>query len=391
MSATNERAIAVGLMSGTSLDGIAAAVAEFTVDHDGRENASLLAFHHQPYSREQRSRLEAAMLRGSAQEYCRLHVDVGAWLADAAIQVLAQADVVRGDVACIASHGQTLWHEPGHSTWQCGDAATIAERTGCTVVSDFRARDVAAGGQGAPLVPIADVMLFSSDTDWRALQNIGGIANVTVVPPCNVKQRHEAVRAFDTGPGVVVIDQVTRLLRPDLPFDIDGTLAAAGRPVTQVVDGALAHAYFREMPPKSTGRELFTREFSEQFVNNCRAHGASDADIVASAVSLTARSIAGQYARFVPEPISECLLSGGGAQNPVLVRELNAAFESVYRANNMPAPTVRRFDDIYFDGDAKEAVAFAYMGWLTLRGETANVPRATGARGTRKLGAVVFA
>src|SRR6185436_11903057 len=155
--------------------------------------------------------------------------------------------VARADIAAVASHGQSIWHEPGHSTWQIGESAVIAERLGRPVVSDFRVRDVAAGGQGAPLVPIADATLFSSPTDWRGLQNIGGIGNITVVPPHG---EIEGVRAFDTGPGVAVIDGVTRALRPNLTYDVDGQLAKAGRPNHQVVKELLAHPYFSAEPPK---------------------------------------------------------------------------------------------------------------------------------------------
>jgi anhydro-N-acetylmuramic acid kinase len=313
---------------------------------------------------------------------------MGHWLAVAAIQALAETSVPRADVACIASHGQTLWHEPGHSTWQIGDAATIAERTGCPVVADFRARDVAAGGQGAPLVPMADALLFAHPTEWRALQNLGGIGNVTVVPPHAAgNQQLDGVRAFDTGPGVILIDALTRRLRPELPFDVDGAMARRGTPVRQVVDEALAHPYFRLMPPKSTGRELFSRSYADVFMSACKQQGASDDDIVASATLLTARTIADQYAQFLPEPVTDVLLSGGGAKNPALVDMIRSEFAASSR--HAEAPHVSLFDEQFFDGEAKEAVAFALLGYLRMRGEAGNVPRATGARGPRPLGVMV--
>jgi len=196
------RDVFVGLMSGTSLDGISAAVVRFPSD-SGRLTPELLAFIGTTYTPDQRARLRAALTSASASEYCRLAFDLGGWLADAAVAVLADAGVSRAEVRAIGSHGQTIWHEPLHSTWQLGEAAVIAERTGIDVVSDFRVRDVAAAGQGAPLVPIADALLFSGD-DWRALQNIGGIGNVTVVPPHGDL---DGVRAFDTGPGVAEEDR----------------------------------------------------------------------------------------------------------------------------------------------------------------------------------------
>src|SRR5687767_13057369 len=218
-------------MSGTSLDGISAAAVRFG-EEDGRIEAELLGFTVESYTSDRRERLKRAMQGGSPAEYCRLHYELGGWLAEAAIAVLAEAGVSRSTVRAIASHGQTIWHEPGHSTWQLGEAAVIAERTGIDVIADFRSRDMAAGGQGAPLVPIADILLFSAPDEWRALQNIGGIGNVTLVPPAGDPS---AVRAFDTGPGVVIIDGVVQRLVPHMSYDPDGRLAAAGRPITQVV------------------------------------------------------------------------------------------------------------------------------------------------------------
>ncbi len=376
--------ILVGLMSGTSLDGISAAVARFHNLANGRVHCDLMGFTHRAYHGEERARLEQAMQQGGAREYCRVHADVGDWMADAALAAMADAGVTARDVAAVASHGQTLWHEPGHSTWQVGDAARIAERTGCDVVSDFRSRDVAAGGQGAPLVTIADCMLFAHETHWRALQNIGGIGNVTVVPPAQTHYRGgmQSVRAFDTGPGVVVIDGVVRALYDGRPYDRDGLIAASGRVLESVVQEALRHPYFADAPPKSTGRELFSRAYVAQFIGDCEALGAAPADIVATATALTARSLADQYRRFIPEPVHDVVLSGGGAHNPTLVRLIEAA---VAHGNG---PQVCIFDGLYFDGEAKEAVAFALLGFLHISGRAGNVPSATGARGPRLLGSL---
>ena len=367
--------VCVGLMSGTSLDGISAAVARFTPD-GARFRVELLAFHVHEYAPAQRDRLQAAMQGATAREYCRLAVDFGGWLADAAVQVLAEAGVPRAEVRAIGSHGQTLWHEPGHSTWQLDAPAVIAERTGLAVVSDFRVRDVAAGGQGAPLVPIADALLFAGD-GWRALQNLGGIGNVTVVPPDGTLA---SVRAFDTGPGNVVIDAVIRRLDPSKRYDDDGRVAASGTAIVQVLDELLAHPYFAAEPPKSTGRELFDDAYVAHLIDRCRAThpGATDADVVATATALTARSVADAYRRFVPEPITEVLLSGGGSKNGTLKRMI---------ARELDPLAVRTFDERYFDAEAKEAVAFALLALLHLESRPGNVPSATGARGPRVLGA----
>ncbi|MDQ3673775.1 MAG: anhydro-N-acetylmuramic acid kinase [Gemmatimonadota bacterium] len=369
--------VVVGLMSGTSLDGISAAVARFESEGDApsaKLDVDLLAFTSTAYSSAQRERIATALTRGTPEEYCRLNFDLGTWLAEAAIGVIAEAGVASSDIMAIASHGQTIWHDPGHSTWQSGEAAVIAERVGIDVVSDFRVRDVAAGGQGAPLVPIADAMLFSSDSRWRGLQNLGGIGNVTIVAPGG---QLDAVRAFDTGPGMAVIDGVTRKLRPDLPFDIDGKLAQAGRPNMALVAELLTAPYFAADPPKSTGRELFDAAYVETLIGRCRNGGGTDEDIIATAVQLTAQSVADSYRRFIPEPMTEVLVSGGGARNPVVFAEIAKAAAPIM---------VRQFSEVYFDGEAKEAVAFALLGYLHVTGRPANVPAATGARGHRILG-----
>ena len=376
----NEGRVYVGVMSGTSLDGISAAAVRFadsigTAKPSDERRATLLAFRVMPYTEEQHARLRRALTTGTAQEYCRLNFDLGGWLAEAAIGVLADAGVSRHEVRAIGSHGQTLWHEPLHSTWQFGEAAVIAERTGIDVVSDFRVRDVAAGGHGAPLVSIADALLFSG-TGWRALQNIGGIGNVTVVPP---KGSLDGVRAFDTGPGASVIDRVVRALVPGLPYDVDGRLAAAGTPIDEVVSELLAAPYFASPPPKSTGPELFDARYVQTLIDRCRAIGpsAKTEDAIATATSLTARSIADAYRRFLPEPITEVLVSGGGARNPTLVRMIEDQIAPI---------SVRQFADEFFDGEAKEAVAFALLAYLHVSRRAGNVPRATGARGGRILG-----
>ncbi len=365
-------AVLVGLMSGTSLDGISAAVVRFTEEN----RFDLLAWRQVSYSPSQRDRLAAALKGATPDEYCRLNFDLGQWLAEAAIGVIADAGVPRGDIAAIASHGQTVWHVPGHSTWQFGESAVIAERTGIDVISDFRVRDVAAGGQGAPLVPMADATLFSHATAWRTLQNLGGIGNVTVVPPGGDTS---AVRAFDTGPGVVVIDAVTRAVS-DRAYDEDGALARSGTPIDDAVAEALSHPYFSAPPPKSTGRELFTPAWISEFIASCRRKrpNASNGDLVASAVALTARSIGDAFNRFIPEPVTELLVSGGGAENPALVDAIAAAVPKNVK--------VQRFADVYFDGEAKEAVAFALLGWLFLQNKPGNVVTVTGAGGPRILG-----
>lgn len=364
-------------MSGTSLDGITGAVVRFDESADGTVTPELLAHIVRPYAPAERDRLAAAMVGATPDEYARLDFALGGWLADAAVAVMAEAGIPRDEIKAIGSHGHTMWHAPPHATWQAGQPAVIAERTSIDVIADFRTRDVAAGGEGAPLVPIADALLFARPDAWRILQNLGGIGNLTVLPPSGAL---EGVRAFDTGPGVCIVDGVTRLLRPELPYDRDGLLARRGVAIESVIEDRLADPWFAAPPPKSTGRERFTAAYIADFIARCRAAkpACTDEDIVATATWFTARAIALAVTRFVPQAIEDVLLSGGGARNPVLREAI---------AMTLAPRIVREFGTLFFDGDAKEAVAFAFLAWLHLRGRPGNVVGATGARGPRVLGA----
>ena len=367
---TDANGVYVGLMSGTSLDGISAAAVRFTADGN-RIQHELLAFSGSAYTAEQRERLVSAMDRATAAEYCELSFDLGEWLAAAALSVIGRAGIDAREVRAIASHGQTIWHTPRRATWQMGESAVIAERTGADVVSDFRVRDVAAGGEGAPLVPIADALLYSSEDKWRLLQNIGGIGNVTVVPPGGDVA---AVRAFDTGPGVVLIDHLVRAFHPGVRFDEGGAIARSGKAHTDVVSALLRDPYFSQAPPKSTGREYFGARFAERMLPMVKG---PDADVIATAVGLTAQSIADAVRRYVREPYDEMVVSGGGARNDSLMDALRRA---------MAPARVTSFDELFYDGEAKEAVAFALLGYLHIARRPGNVTGATGARGPRVLG-----
>jgi anhydro-N-acetylmuramic acid kinase len=367
--------LVVGLMSGTSLDGVDAALVEI----GGVSDVRLVAFHTHPYSLERRTLISEAMAGGTTQELAMLHRELGKWFGEAARELLDGADVEPDRLACVASHGQTVWHEPGQATLQLGCAATIAERVGARVVSDFRSRDVAAGGQGAPLVPMADAMLFGHPAHGRALLNVGGMANVTWVPR---RGDLESVFAFDTGPGMAVMDTVTRLIDPSARYDVDGRRAAAGSSVSSVLDRLLAEPYFAAAPPKSTGRETFGDGYAAELIHLVREEhpDASHDDCVTTALELTARSVADGVRRWLPaEPGRDLLVAGGGARNPTLMTRLGELLDGW---------TLGRFDEEFFDGDAKEAVAFAYLGWRALEGLPGNVPRATGAAGPRVLGSV---
>jgi len=364
--------LAVGLMSGTSLDGVDAALVEI----GGPDSVSLRAFCSIPYSDEQRAAIREAIQSGTARDLALLHVGLGHRFADAALTLLDGAGVAADEVGVVASHGQTVWHEPGRATLQLGDPATIAERVGVRVVSDFRSRDVAAGGQGAPLVPLADAMLFGHPDRGRALLNLGGMANVTWVPR---RGSLEGVVAFDTGPGVAVLDAVTRLVDPSSAFDEGGERAARGNADAALLGELLAHAFFSEEPPKSTGRETFGDAYAADLVRRVQGGDGSD-DCVATALELTTCSVALGLERWLPQDgPRDVLVSGGGARNPTLMRRLAAL---------LAGWDVRLFEEEFFDGDAKEAVAFAYLGWRAIEGLAGNVPSATGAEGPRVLGSI---
>lgn len=366
--------LAVGIMSGTSLDGVSTALVGIT-DAPPRLEVRLAAFHQEAYSAAERGQIVDTIARGSSRDLALLHVALGERFAAAALQLLAAARVAPKDVAFVASHGQTVWHEPGRATLQLGDAGVIAERLGIRVISDFRARDVAAGGQGAPLVPLADVMLFGHPDRGRLLLNIGGMANVSWVPRRGVL---DGAMAFDTGPGVALIDAVVRRVDPAAAFDRDGERARHGKPQRKVLDVLLRDPYFGMAPPKSTGTERFGRAFADQILEHVHAAGGSDNDAVATATALTVESVARAVAQWTPAPLdADLVISGGGARNPVIVEMLAARVQ--------PRP-MARFDDVFFDGDAKEAVAFAFLGHQTLAGRPGNLPSATGARGARILG-----
>src|SRR5690606_15087066 len=301
---------------------------------------------------------------------------------EAVLRVCAEAEVPLEEVEVIGSHGQTVWHRPPEggrrgSTLQLGDPATIAERTGIAVVSDFRARDVAAGGHGAPLVPWVDQALFALPDRARALQNIGGIGNVTWVPR---RGSAESPLAFDTGPGNALMDAAVELATGGgLRYDRDGQLAARGTVDEELLQELLRHPFFAQEPPRSTGREAFGRPFVQRLVEAVRPEGDQDwLDLIATLTELTARTIADAYRRWVlPLGAEEVVLTGGGARNPSLVGRIRELLS--------PLP-VREGAVLGVDAAAKEALAFAVLAWAHVHRIPANVPTATGAAGPRVLG-----
>ncbi|HEX6308205.1 MAG TPA: anhydro-N-acetylmuramic acid kinase [Longimicrobiales bacterium] len=374
--------LVIGLMSGTSLDGIDAALVEF----EGTVAAPqwrLVAFSESSYGADQRAAIHDGIVQGSAATLCGLNASLGEWFAAAVQRLLAESKLDAGSIAVIGSHGQTIWHEPPRdglrgSTLQLGCAATIAERTGIPVVSDFRSRDMAAGGEGAPLVPWVDRLLFSHDTRRRVLQNIGGMGNLTWLPP---RGSTEPILAFDTGPGNALIDASVELATEGAgTFDRDGGWAAAGTVDEALLDELLAHPFLQRDPPKSTGREVFGRPFVQQLAARVApATKAQWASFISTLTELSARSIAGAIERWVlPRGVDEIIITGGGALNPELVARIRRLLPDT--------PVTADRAALGIEPAAKEALAFAALAWAHVEGAAGNVPEATGAAGPRILG-----
>jgi len=367
----------IGLMSGTSADGVDAALVEISgAPPDLR--VCEIAFLTQPYDDATRAAvLDLCRPDAPLLALGRVHVLLGHRFAEAALAVITRAGLTSADVALIGSHGQTVYHAPDSDpsfTLQIGDPAVIAARTGITTVADFRAADVAAGGQGAPLVPYPDWLMWHHPACTRALQNIGGIANVTHLPAGGGP---ETVIAFDTGPGNVLIDSMAaRVTDGAWHYDRDGALAAQGQVDETLLANLLDHPYLRRPPPKSTGRETFGATSVTELWERAQARGLTPADLVATVTAFTAASIAGAYRRWLPAPPDEVFLCGGGADNPTLAQMIR---DYLARAFGDALPVVRHYDETGYSSAAKEAVAFAILAYETWHGRPGNLPQVTGA------------
>jgi len=383
----------IGLMSGTSADGIDAVLAEVTGSAE-RPVMRQIAFESVAWRQAERDVIELLMAgRGDTRAVSRAGFMLGERFADAALRVVTRSGLAVDEIDLIGSHGQTVWHEVEEgggvqSTLQIGEAAVIAERTGVTTVADFRVADVAAGGQGAPLIPIFDQLFLrlpAGSEGCRAIQNIGGIGNVTFLPPVG---NPGGILAFDTGPGNVLIDwAAARATDGALQFDKDGALARRGRCNDSLVERWLAHPYFGQTPPKSTGRELFSQALAERYRLEAAEAGLSDEDFTATVTELTAASIADSYLAFAPSPVAEVVVCGGGARNPVLMERLQAQLSQRF-GRQFSVVRYGALVDVPGDEASKEALGFALLAWLTVQGEAGNVPASTGASGERILGKI---
>jgi anhydro-N-acetylmuramic acid kinase len=378
----------IGLMSGTSADGVDAALVDVSTE-GGRPHLRLVAWDTLAYPPGLRERILAMATGGSTEEVCHLNAYLGELFAEAATRVAEQAGTELRDVDLIGSHGQTIHHLPVprqegrhavRSSLQIGEPAVIAERTGVTTIADFRPRDLAAGGEGAPLTPIVHHALFAHPDRGRVLLNLGGIANVTILPP---GAPAAAVTGFDTGPGNVLLDEFVRVTGlSDRRYDEEGRLAAKGRVQPDLLRHLLQHPFIRRRPPKSTGREAFGPAFVEQFRGRLHAAEGGDLDGLATLAAFTVDAVVQNLRDFIfPQTVvHEVAVTGGGARNVFLMRRL---------AEALPECTVASSDDMGFPARAIEAVAFAWLAYLTATGQTGNLPAVTGACGPRLLGCIV--
>lgn len=376
---SNKTLVVAGVMSGTSCDGIDVALVRISPG-DPVPKIKLLSHTGFPFPRALRVKLLGAM-EGSAlaaAEFSTLNWELGAVYADCIERAVNELGV---KIHLAALHGQTIHHQAGVATWQLGEAAVVRERLGVPVVSDFRPADMAAGGQAAPLVPMLDYCQYRSKTRSRVLLNLGGIANLTAIPAA---ARLEDLLAFDTGPANMVSDAMMQASFRK-PFDRGGKVAARGRILTEVVAECLSMPYFASVPPKSCGREQFGAAFASDFMHRCVAANGNEQDAVATATELTAATILDGYARFCWPHLgqraalakTEVIVSGGGVHNATLMRRLGEGFKALGVGLSVAK-----------DAQAKEAVAFALLGWLTWHGLPGNVPAATGAGGPRILGKI---
>ncbi|OAS20684.1 anhydro-N-acetylmuramic acid kinase [Paenibacillus oryzisoli] len=376
-----------GLMSGTSLDGIDVAIVHIA-GRGAETNIKLLHFESLPFDEEMREKLKrlCTIEHSDVAQVCGMNFAIAERFADAILQTAQAANMDMDDIDLISTHGQTIWHIPvadeddrflPKSTLQIGDLSVIAKRTGKPVVGDFRTADMAVGGQGAPLVPYGDDLMFRDAEKGRILQNIGGIGNCTALP--SVKADGGMI-AFDTGPGNMVMDQVVyELSAGELSYDANGDWAAQGKVHNELLADMLAHPYFQEPPPKTTGREMFGKAYASAWLATALSQGVSHADIVATATAFTAHTIARGYQEYIlpHSDIAEVIVSGGGAHNRTLLRMLGEL---------LPAQTILMSDELGISCDAKEAILFALLGNAFIQGEPNNVPAATGAERPTILG-----
>ncbi len=375
-----------GVMSGTSLDGIDVALVR--IEGSGVDSkVKLIHFTTVPFRNDIKSEIQQALSieNSNVQLICSLNFKLGLCFANAVKEVCKEANFSLEQLDLIGSHGQTIYHQPkpeGNmiaSTLQIGEPAVIAYDTNTTVISNFRTMDMAAGGQGAPLVPYSEVILYRDPSKNRLLQNIGGIGNVTVIPS---QKSDQNVIAFDTGPGNMIIDEVCQRLF-QLPYDQNGEIAEQGEVVDEILTYCMNHPFLKMNPPKSTGREQFGEEFVSQLLKRYEKH--SKENILTTVTMFTANSIVHHYKKFILPyyEIDEVILGGGGSYNSTLVEMIRYGLKD-------EKCTIFIQEDIGYSSEAKEAIAFAILANETYHRNPSNVPSATGAKKSVVLGNVTY-
>ena len=376
----------VGLMSGTSGDGVDAGLIEIGRQRSGL-HIEMIAFQPLPYPRSLQQRILSASVSGTVSELCHLNALLGEWFANAALGVIRHANLQPNDIDLVGSHGQTVHHLPHgikdagvgaiRSTLQIAEPAVIAERTGITTVANFRPRDIAAGGQGAPLTPAVHALIFRHPRRARLIVNLGGISNVTYLPRGS---GYEGIVAFDTGPANMVLDGlIARSTNGRMSMDREGRAAARGQVDGRLLAKLLAHPYLSKTPPKSTGREAFGAKMLDELVMMQQAQKLSLENVLATCSRWTAEAV-GTARRWIGGGIDEVIVGGGGVRNRTIMQHLEDVFA--------PVP-VGPFESYGWDSKALEAVAFAVLAYQTVTDQFGNVPSVTGAAHPSLLGCII--
>ncbi len=380
----------IGLMSGTSLDGMDVAIVDLEKKRE-EVDFELRYFTTIPYEKGLKDRLEKVVVPDTqSPEISSMNMLLGEVFADGVLHAIKEAGMKASDIDLISSHGQTVFHDPVFkendqyyrpNTLQLGDISVIAERTGITTIGDFRTRDIAVGGQGAPLVPFLDYSLFQSEEVGRVLVNIGGIANITVIPKAAPSEK---VIAYDTGPGNMIVDSfVYWYTNGEQSYDNNGHFANKGKVHQEWLNDLLSHSYYGEAPPKSTGRELFGVDYAKKLWEQAEKMNISELDRIATVTALTAHSLGLALENHIQEDqVSEIYVSGGGWHNGFMMKGLKD-----YLPKHV---TLQSSQELGINSDAKEAISFALFGYLGFNKQPNNLPAATGAGKSVMMGKIAW-
>lgn len=383
--------LVVGLMSGTSVDGIDAALVKIK-GSDLDTKIETIAFRNYPYNEQIRERIFQLFnpIQSTVDNICHMNFLLGELFAKAALDIINEAGYKPEDIDLIGSHGQTIYHLPNpvydygytiRSTLQIGEPAVIAERTGVVTVADFRVRDVAAGGQGAPIVPYTEYIIYRDKNKNVALQNIGGISNVTVIP---ANASLNEVFAFDNGPGNMIIDEVVvRITKGEQRYDKNGEMAREGRVNNSLLEYLMDDKYFKQPLPKTTGREYFGSLYVDRLMDKAGNMGVKGKDLIATVTAFTAKSIAESYRYYILNKyrLDKVIVGGGGSYNKTLLAFIKEYLEDI---------DVVTQEDIGFNSDAKEAVAIAILANEAINGNKNNIPNVTGAKNMVVMGKIII-